>query len=188
MKIADIASEVYNELGSPTDFSIPVVAYWLRANIGLLNASINTQYYVNPVNLEIEQIDPNSPFPPSVIEIGEDEKAVIKLMFTVHYYDIQIRKNMLNYNLRPIVEITSDGHSIRTLSQTEVGKNLYMFRKGIAEEMQQYISWYKISHAIPLAVCGDDYIAGPSMGSRPILRRAYQINDAAAALGSSQGV
>ena len=33
MKVVDIADEVYRELGSPTDLSIPAIAFWLRTNI-----------------------------------------------------------------------------------------------------------------------------------------------------------
>jgi hypothetical protein len=172
MKIADIASEVYQELGSPTDFSVPVVSYWLRANIGLLNSAINTGFYINPASLEIEQLNSNS----SAVEIDEDEKCILKLMFIVHFYDVQIRKNMLNYSLRPIVELTSDGHTIRVASQTEIGKNLYMFRKGLADELKQYISWYKISRAYAVQVSGDDVIQG-AVASRPIYRRVYSIYD-----------
>ena len=60
MKVVDIADEVYRELGSPTDLSIPAIAFWLRTNIGSLNNHINTAFVINSTSYEIEQDTTNS--------------------------------------------------------------------------------------------------------------------------------
>ena len=173
MKIADIASEVYNELGEPTDFSIPVVAYWLRANIGLLNSAINTRFYVNPTTLEFERVDTAYGANDQIIQMDDDEKAIMKLLFIAHFYNVQIRKNIITYGTRFATSVTSDGHSVKVISATEVGKNLYMFLKGIREELTQWINYYQQARSTPCQVTGDDLVVGETSNSRPIFRRTY---------------
>ena len=53
MKIADIANEVYMELGELTSLSVPAIAFWVRTNIGNLNARLNTPYVIDPGTFEI---------------------------------------------------------------------------------------------------------------------------------------
>lgn len=176
MKVTDIADEVYRELGNPTDTSIPPIAYWFRANVGKLNTAINKEYFVDASTLEVMEPDPNDPNSPPTIfeEIGEDEKAIFKLLYIVHYYDLQIRKNVLSFDTRRAIEVQSDGHSVRLVSPTEIGKTLYMFRKGLADDLKQWITWYRIAHAVARQVAGDDTEAGPD-SVRPIYRRTYYL-------------
>ena len=105
---------------------------------------------------------------------GEDEKAILKLLYVVHYYDMQIRKNMLSYTAGPAIEVTTDGHTVRLVSPTEISKALYMFRKGLGDELKQWINWYRIAKASPMQVTGDDTFEGP-IESRPIYRRTYNL-------------
>lgn len=175
MKIVDIATEIFEELAEPTDISIAAIAYWLRANVGKLNSAINTTFTVDPVTLEASMVDPTSdPSNPTYLNIEADEAAVFKLMYIVYYYDLQIRKNMLSYNATNAIEVSMDGHSVRLVSPTEIGKNLYMFRKDIGNDLKQWINWYRIAKAAPRQVAGDDTQEGP-IESRPIYRRTYNL-------------
>jgi hypothetical protein len=170
MKIVDIADEIYRELGEPTDVGIPAIAYWLRANVGKLNTAIYKQYFVDEVTLEVMCVDPNDET--KFEEISIDEITILKLLYVVHYYDLQIRKNSLSYNTRSAIEVVSDGHTVRMVSPTEIGKNLYMFRKGLGDDLKQWINWYRLSRSTPRQVAGDDTEQGwPYI--RPIYRRTY---------------
>lgn len=172
MKIVDVADEIWRELGSPPETSIGPIAYWLRTNIGKLNTTTFKQYFEDPTTLEIMCPDPNDSTHTKFEEIGEDEKTIFKLIYILHYYDMQIRKNMLSFNVNKAIEITSDGHTVRLVSPTEVGKSLYMFRKGLADDLQKWITYYRMSRSTPRQVTGDDTVEGP-MEVVPIYRRTY---------------
>ena len=73
MKVVDIADEIFRELGEPTTLSIPAITYWIRSNVGQMNNLIHTSFFINSKDLEIvETVDSKS------VEIGEEEKAIIK--------------------------------------------------------------------------------------------------------------
>ena len=55
MIIVDIADDLYKELGEPSTISIPVIAFWLRCNIGALNNALNTNFNIDSSSLEIQQ-------------------------------------------------------------------------------------------------------------------------------------
>lgn len=170
MKIVDIADELYRELGEPSDISIPPIAYWLRTNIGRLNTAINKAYYEDPTSLEIVCVDPNDSA--QTEEIGIDEVSIFKLLYHLHYYDLQIRKNMLNFNTRSALEVTSDGHTVRLVSPTEIGKTLHMFRKSLSDDWNRWVNWYRLSRATPRQVVGDDTVEG-TIDARPSYPRIY---------------
>jgi hypothetical protein len=171
--VTDLASQAFQELGEPDDFSIPIIAYWFRSNIGSLNSAINTQFYINPTTMEIERVDPSYGSNDQVIPIDLDEKYILKLMFVNHFYDVQIRKNIITYGTRIAVEVSSDNHKVRLASPTEIGKNLYMFKKGLVEELRSWINYYCQARSTPLSITGDDVVMGESSNSRPIYRRTY---------------
>jgi len=172
MKVVDIAQEIYEELDKPSDLSVPPIAYWLRANIGKLNTAINKAYFVNDTTLEIMCLNPNDSTNSTYEEIDEDAKAILKLLYHVHYYDTQVRKNMLTYNTSSAIEVTSDGHTVRLVSPTEIGRALYNFRKNLGDELKMWINWYRTAKAVPRQVTGDDTVEGEYY-LKPIYRRTY---------------
>lgn len=171
MKVVDIADELWRELGEPTSLNIAVIAYWLRTNIGALNSAINAAYEIDTTTQEIHFYDVNAdPANPQWKEIGEDEKTILKLLYNIHYYDTQIRRNMLSYQGSGVIEMSSDGQTVRKVSPTEVGKVLASFRNQLRDDLKQFVTWYKINQSKPRQVTGDDFIEGP-LESRPIYRR-----------------
>ena len=94
MKVVDIADESHRELGSPTDLSIPAIAFWLRTNLGALNNHINTSFIVNATTYEIEQATTDSQGTSVTLEIAEEEKAILKKLYILHYYDSKIRSRL----------------------------------------------------------------------------------------------
>ena len=53
MKVQDIAQEIYRELDEPSDLTIPVIAFWIRSNVGELNNHLDTAFKINDTSLEI---------------------------------------------------------------------------------------------------------------------------------------
>ena len=96
MKVVDIADEAYRELGSPTDLSIPAIAFWLRTNLGSLNNHINTSFAVNTTTYEVEQETTDTEGTSVTIEIAEEEKSILKKLYMLHYYDSKINRLFVN--------------------------------------------------------------------------------------------
>ncbi len=130
MKVVDISDEIYRELGNPTTLSIPVISYWVRTNIGALNNAINTSYSINSVSFEIEQTVCDV-----VTAIGIDESSILKKMYMVHFYNQKIRTNITAVETDTVLEVTSDGMSVRKQSKSEIGKHLSNVRKQESEEL-----------------------------------------------------
>lgn len=156
MNVIDIAYETWTELGEPDTITPNVIAFWLRTNVGQLNAAINTVYYINSYR-EIERVKLDNPTETELI--GINEAAVFKKIYHVDYFDQQIRRNMISYTNSPVIQASADGHTIRLASPTEIGKNLSSFRKQSSEDLANAITSYKIDKSTPNQITGDDYIA-----------------------------
>ena len=109
MKVVDIADELHRELGDPSSLSIPAIAYWLRTNIGALNSHIKTSYGVNETTFEIEQKQTDSAGLEETVEIGEQERAILKKMYMVHFYEIKLRENITNLATDTVISVSDDG-------------------------------------------------------------------------------
>ena len=96
MNVASIADEVYRELGEPSSLSISPITFWLRTNIGALNNYISKSYEIDINTYEI------SP------QIGVSEVAILKQMYFVHYYDVNLRSSLVNASTDAVVELESD--------------------------------------------------------------------------------
>lgn len=162
MKVVDIADEIYRELSFPSDLSIPVIAFWVRTNIGALNNLINTSYSINEATLEILQPPPGSDL--ITEEISENEKAIMKKMYFVHYYERRIRENLGVGAIDQTVEVSSDGMSVRKVSKTEIIRYVSSLKKQEFEELEKLVHSYKINKAVPRQVTGDDTVEGRYVG------------------------
>lgn len=155
MKVVDIADEIFQELGEPTSLSVPAITFWVRSNVGRLNNAINTEFAVNESTLEIQRkINDTS------TNIGIDEVAVIKKMYSVYYYDMQIRANVKGLETDSVVEVSSDGMRVRKTSKTEIIRYLTAIKRLELDELNKMINYYRIHKAIPRQVAGNDTIAG----------------------------
>ena len=149
MKVVDISDQIYRELDSPTDLSIPAVSFWLRSNVGVLNNYINTKFLVNAV-LEIVDSDDLT------LEIGLEEVAILKKMYFLHDYEKKLRSVLGAAALDAVIQISDLGTSIRKVNKNEVGKTFSQIKKQEVEELYKMISAYKISASSPRQVAGDD--------------------------------
>ncbi len=148
MKIVDIADEIFRELGQPTEVSIPQIAFWIRVNVGTLNNTINQCYDIDENTLEI------SPDP------GLEEKSILKKLYTIHYYDIKVRNALGAASTDPIVEVTSDGASVRKLNRNQTSQLFLTLKKQETEDFNTLVGNYKMLKSTPRQVAGDDTVEG----------------------------
>jgi hypothetical protein len=147
MKIVDIADEIFRELDQPTDGSIPQIAFWIRVNVGSLNNLLYTEYAIDTTTLEI------SPDP------GIQEKSILKRLYNIHYYNLKLRSTLGAISLDTIVEVASDGSSVKKANRNETSKVYVNIKKQEQEELNREIASYKLGKAAPIQVVGDDTIA-----------------------------
>jgi len=155
VKLVDVADELYREMGEPSDWSIASISWWLRANIGDLNISINKRFYVDDTTLEITS-DPNSG------ELFTDvEKSIFKMLFSIHFYERLLRNALGAASTDSLIEINQNGFSARKINKNELAKTYAQFRKQISDELEILIRSYNLNEARPLQVAGDDTVGDP---------------------------
>jgi len=160
MKVVDIADETYRELGSPTDMSIPAIAFWLRTNLGSLNNHINTSFVVNETTYELEQETTDDGGTSVTLEIAEEEKSIFKKLYMLHYYDIKIRSNIISISTDSVVSVTDDNSSVTKINKNEVSRVLTNIKRLEFEELKNLINQYNLNKSAPIQVAGDDTVEG----------------------------
>jgi len=153
IKIVDIATELYDEFGEPSDLSIPSIAYWLRSNIGDLNILINKKFYINENTLEVTSDDESDIF-------GNIEKSIFKMLYSIHYYERMMRVSLYNATLDSVISISDEGSSVTKINKNEMAKTFATLRKQISDELNTLTKNYNLNEAKPLQVVGDDTIPG----------------------------
>ena len=154
MKITDISHEIFTELGSPTNLSIPAIAFWLRTNVGTLNNLINTGFVLNASH-EIEQTVDSV-----TTEIGREESSILKKLHLVHFYDTLVRDSIGAASWNSVIEVTDMNARVRKINRSEVGKTLAQVKKEENVQLEKLVISYKSGNATPLQVAGDDTIVG----------------------------
>jgi len=162
MKVVDIAAEAHRDLSSPSDLSIPAIAYWLRVNVGALNNHLNTCYVANSTTLELEQTIKDSSGNESTVIIGLEEAAVLKKMYMIHYYNLKIRSHVVAIGNDSILRVSDGGSSVTKVNKAAVALHLNQIKGQENQELRELIYAYQRSQAIPRQVVGDDTQAGPS--------------------------
>lgn len=163
MKVVDIANEIYSELGSPSELSIPPIAFWVRNNVGLLNNQLNQSFYIDG-DLEIKRDVDDFP-----TDMSEDEKVIFKRMYLVHFYGVKIMGSLGAASTDTIVEISDGGTSVRRINKTEQSRIYQMAKTSEENELNKLINAYKLGKAEPSQVAGDDTVEG-SYSSRSVVR------------------
>tara|TARA_Y100001938_G_C7861027_1_gene315598 strand:+ start:142 stop:639 length:498 start_codon:yes stop_codon:yes gene_type:complete len=154
MKVVDIADEIYRELAEPTSLSIPAIAFWLRSNIGQLNNYINTEYSIDSSDLEIKDT--------SGVEIGEDEKSVLKKMYFIHFYDQKLRTHMTTMDTDTILSVRDGDSAVTKVNRNEIAKSISAVKNQEFKELLLMVQSYVGQKANPIQVAGDDTVIGES--------------------------
>jgi len=155
VKLVDVADELYREMNEPADWSIASISWWLRANIGDLNISINKRFYIDDTTLEI------LPEAGSGDLFTSTEKSIFKMLFAIHFYERLLRNALGAASTDSLIEINQNGFSARKINKNELAKTYAQFRKQINDELQTLIKSYNINEARPLQVAGDDTVEEP---------------------------
>jgi DNA-directed RNA polymerase specialized sigma subunit len=148
MKVVDIANEIYMELGELSSLSVPAIAFWLRTNLGNLNARLNTSYDVDSATFEIDPV------------MGLKEKDIFKKLYMIHYYDAQLRASLGAASTDTWVEISSDGTSVRRVNKIQQSQTYQAAKKVELEELEKLVHAYKVSASTPIQVTGTDTTEG----------------------------
>jgi hypothetical protein len=156
MKVVDIADEIYRELGSPTDLSISAIAFWVRTNIGELNNYLMATYVVDATTLEVKTILEDD----TEEEISPEAVSIIKKMYNIHNYDLEIRKNLISISTDSIIEVSDQGSSVRKINRNEVSKTLSNLRRQEVDTLTDLVTAYRLRNAAPRQVAGNDTVEG----------------------------
>src|SRR5215216_5047423 len=128
MTVADIADELFRELGEPEDISVPSIAFWLTTNIGQLNTLLNLNVAVGT----------DSEFSPT---LSDAEKDIFKQLYTVTYYSRRVSANLgaAGYD-SSILEVTEGNRTTRLVNRNEVAKSFQTLKRDEQNYLELLVS------------------------------------------------
>lgn len=147
--VSTIATEIYEELGSPSDTSIPVIASWLRNNLGKINILIDTEYVVNESDLEINPA------------IEDKEKDIYKEIYFIKYYDRMIAQALRGASSQNLQSISDESSSVKWTNKSEIARQYMQMKSQSEKNLTSLIDAYLRGFCNPIGVIGDD-IADPN--------------------------
>jgi hypothetical protein len=154
MTTSEIATEIHTELGSPSTLTTSAIQYWVKTNVGTLNNVINTSFTLNDSE-EIEQTICGV-----ITAIAMEEAAILKKLYSLHYYDQQIRTNLGAASSDSVIEVESDGQRVKKINKTRIADHLANVKKQESGELNKMIHFYKTNKSSPRQVAGDDTVEG----------------------------
>lgn len=143
-QIEDIAQEIFLDLDEPSDISVGFIKFWLRGQVGVLNNLLGTSYVLNDSGNEI------SP------QLGEDEKAIVKSLYSWNYYKGMIRRNLGASGFDAVLELSSDGGVVRKVNRNEVAKTYLQMANDEKDNLKTLLNFYRVNHGSPRQVVGAD--------------------------------
>lgn len=149
MKVIDLGDELYRELNRPSELSVAAIAFWFQTNIGLLNETLGSSYSLNTTTLEVTDGTNN---------IDIDTAAIFKKLYFIHYYDLKIRENLGASSVSSLLEVGSDGATVRKVNKNEIAKTYIQLRKQTREELDDLIHTRSFGLISPVQVAGSDNI------------------------------
>jgi hypothetical protein len=169
MKVVDLANAIYLEIGSPTDTSIPAIAFWLRGKIGWMNTTLYEDFFLDSA-LEIHNASRNNN------EMSIEAASVLLQYYKVYDIELQIRKMMNALAMDGVLEVQDNlgGTSFKRVNRNEVAKTLVLIRKDEMQLLKDVINSYRSLTSQPSQVAGDDTMSGfsePYPAYRPMWTR-----------------
>ena len=174
MKVVDIANEIYLENASPSDTTIPAIAFWIRSNVGKLNTIIYEDFYVDADDLEIHKCEDWL--------IGPMGASIIKMLYKIYRVDLDTRNMMVAVQYDTVLKATDQEFSIEKVNKSELLKTLAGMKKDALKELQDLVHSYRSYNGEPAQVSGDDTTEGHYSGvsarySRTVLGGSNGSND-----------
>lgn len=152
MKVVDIAQEIFIDAGSPTSTSIPAIAFWIRGKVGSINNLLYESFSISKDTYEI--LGDNGE------EISPEAVAVIKQMYRVYDYEVQIRSNLNSLATDSILQVEDNGSSVTRVNRNEVSKTLASIRKNEIDALENMVTAYRCRSSEPSQIAGDDTTEG----------------------------
>lgn len=149
MKVIDLGDELYRELNRPSELSVAAIAFWFQTNIGLLNETLGSSYSLNTTTLEVTDGTNN---------IDIDTAAIFKKLYFIHYYDLKIRENLGASSVSSLLEVGSDGATVRKVNKNEIAKTYIQLRKQTREELDDLIHTRSFGAVSPVQIAGNDNV------------------------------
>ena len=156
MKVVDIANEIFLENASPSDTTIPAIAFWIRSNVGKLNTVIYEDFYVDTTDLEIHKCKDWL--------IGSMGASIIKMLFKIYRIDLDSRNMMVAVQYDTVLKATDQDFSIEKVNKSELLKTFANMKKDALKELQDLVHSYRSYYGEPKSVNGDDDIPGHFAG------------------------
>jgi hypothetical protein len=151
MKIVDIANEIFVDSGQPTSTTIPAIAFWVRGKIGDINNLLCEDFIFNNA---YEVVNGNGD------EIAPEAVSIIKKLYKIYDYEVQIRSNLNALTTDSIIEVMDQGSSVRKVNKNEVSKTLASLKTSEETSVKEMVTAYKLRAGAPQQVTGDDEIRG----------------------------
>lgn len=154
--IANFINGVYENLGSPSDYSQERIASWFldNSNIGKLNNLIGTDFssvaYTNDCdNITGYAIEP---------AMRNDQMAIYKQLFEVNYYSSQSENFARSAASKGSdwINLREGDSSITRVNPHEVAKTFRAFYNDSYKSLKDSVKMYLKYNAIPDQVVGDD--------------------------------
>lgn len=143
--IASISDEIFRgDLNEASDVNLPLIAYYLRSNLGRLNNLLNTSYTIENCNGEVE------PY------INDQEKDIFKELYKIKYYDKKAMDNLGAAGIQTALVVESDGAKVSLTNRNTIASNYIQLKKQAEENLRNLINSYKITKVKPMQVVGDD--------------------------------
>lgn len=154
----EIGSELYDELADAS-LSVSGISYWIRTNVGKLNNLIYTNFNTPASGAGEFYHTINS----DVVSMQDKEKDIFKLLYEIYYYGRQIRNTMGAASVDSIIEISSDGATVRKINKNEMSKTWLAYRNNSYEALKNSIYAYTYGQSTPQQVFGDDIYSPNSL-------------------------
>ena len=152
MTVSGLATDIYTNIGSPTDLTEAAIQYWLRTNVDSLNAKTFSSYVLSS-GTSGEIVD-------SAGNISGCQMAVYKKMYEVYRWDTVIRTKLTALDSDSLLEVSDDGGTVRRVNKNEVIKTIKDLRSQDLQDLNFLIEDCNSLRGCPSAVHGDDTIAG----------------------------
>lgn len=153
--IGDFASGIYEDLGSPSGITPSYISGWLVNNVGLLNVAINSDY--TGISGEIYSTGCTGEL---VTGLGQDEQAIYKCIYNINYYQRKLSESLNAAAYDTWVEIQDEGSRVKRVSKNDLAKSYTAQIKDSSMNCKDLVNMYRMNHASPSQVVGDDTVEG----------------------------
>jgi hypothetical protein len=155
MSVSDIATEIFEELNSPTDISVLSIFSWLVGNIGKLNNICGITVALDDTGDEFDR------------DLSLEEKDIFKLLYLLYYYDRQIKQNLgaAAYD-SSIVELREGNRFVRVVNKNEISKSYLQLRAQLQSDLWSLVNAYKTNMLTALSV--DNVLEIPTLPYNPL--------------------